>query len=281
MCSSDLISIISGICEGVPAIISEMFDFTIFTENGQLSLTSPFLNDKKIGNDDFAVSNGLAITSVPSTDIGKTVNKLLSFLPDNFESGINEQISEDNVNRLSDITKYKKSCDIHDLIDSISDQDTFFEISPESAKEATIGFSKFGGQIVGIVANNYSVNKGLLTIDAAKKISKHVSFCNSFNIPIISIVDSDGIETGGELSCATYSSELARLAKIFSSVRVPTITLHASNSIGIPAILMGSSPICSDVSIALKNSKIDVIKASTAVAFLWNEIGRASCRERV
>lgn len=89
-----------------------------------------------------------------------------------------------------------KPYDIKDVINTVVDNNNFFEVQEHYAKNIVIGFARIGGKPVGVVGNQPIVLAGCLDIDASVKAARFVRFCDSFNIPLLSFVDVPGFLPG-------------------------------------------------------------------------------------
>ncbi|MDY6864253.1 MAG: acyl-CoA carboxylase subunit beta [Thermodesulfobacteriota bacterium] len=128
--------------------------------------------------------------------------ELLSFLPSSCNSPIPVVNTGDNPNRknekLLDIVPadHTKSYDMHRVIEEIVDNGHFFEIKPEYAKNLIIGFARFGGTPVGLMANQPNYLAGCFDVEAGTKIARFIRFCNAFNIPLVSLTDTPAYLVG-------------------------------------------------------------------------------------
>lgn len=268
------IAIIPGVCAGSAAVIAGMFDFIVVSEkNGNVSFNAPFvMNAPDAGKADFVSKSGLA--TLTAKNDGECIAKtqlLLSYLPMNNAEGTVLDLSDDDINRHVDISEYESSKNANDLISSFSDNGTFLELYSSYAKELACGFASIGGTVVGIVANRKSENGGIVTAAAARKASRMVSFCDSFNIPVITILDSEGPDVSLEAEASPYAAELAKLAFAYAGAKTPMVTVIAGEAYGAIFSLMGSKSLGADVVLALDNAKVGVMSAKKAVAFLWND----------
>ena len=98
-----------------------------------------------------------------------------------------------------------------------------------------------------------------------------VTFCDSFDIPVITVLDSEGPDVSLEAEASPYAAELAKLAFAYSAAKCPLVTLIAGEAYGAHFSLMGAKALGADVVLALDSAKIGVMSASRAVAFLLSE----------
>lgn len=268
------IAIIPGICAGSAAVVAGMFDFIIISESkGNVSFNAPFvLGCEAAGKSEFVAKSGLAaLTAKNDADCIALAKVLLSYLPMNNMEGTVEDFSRDSANRIVDISAYKASKNTLELIGAIADDGKYLELYGEYAKEMTAGLISLNGTVCGVVANNKAVNGGILTAGAARKAAKLITFCDSFDIPVITILDSEGPDVSLEAESSPYASELAKLAFAYANAKCALITLIAGEAYGAHFSLMGSKALGADVVLALDSAKIGVMSAGRAVAFLLND----------
>ncbi|MBR6676385.1 MAG: hypothetical protein IKL24_03535, partial [Clostridia bacterium] len=268
------IAVIPGTCAGSSSVIAGMFDFIIISETkGSVSFNAPFvLGNAEAGKSEFVSKSGLAaLTGKNDAECIALARLLLSFLPMNNAEGTVECKSNDDINRHIDASAYAESKCATDLITSFADEGKYLELYASYAKEMTVGFVSIGGTVCGIVANNKAENGGILTQGAARKASRMITFCDSFDIPVITILDSEGADVSLEAEASPYAAELAKLAFAYAGAKCPLITLIAGEAYGAHFSLMGAKALGADVVLALDSAKIGVMSASRAVAFLLND----------
>ena len=267
------IAVIPGIAQGAAAIVAAMFDFLIITEkSASISVNPPFLTGADTGKAPFAKESGLAAISVSDDDAAMAkARELLSYLPANNAEGTVESISADDCNRMVSLEEYKASGDMKKCVAAFADDGKFVELWAEYAPEAVCGLCSVGGVVCGIIANNHAEKNGTLTAPAARKLAKLLSFCDSFAIPVITVVDSHGLDVSLEAEKAPYAAEIAKLAGLYASARTALITVVAGEAYGSVFPVMGAKSLGADFVLAREDAKIGVMNASSAVAFLWND----------
>jgi len=114
----------------------------------------------------------------------------------------------------------------------ISDHGEFFELQPARARNLVTAFARIGGHVVGVVANNSAVASGQIDIDAARKGTRFIRFCNLYNIPMIFLEDTTGFLPGTEQESGGIILEGRRFLDSIIDLRVPTITLIIRNAFG-------------------------------------------------
>ena len=153
----------------------------------------------------------------------------------------------------------------------IADNGVFYEVSKDFEPSVSTVFATVGGVKCGIVANSFSVNEGKLNVSATRKISKFVNFCDAFSVPVVTLVDSLGLEVTKENEKDYFAPELAKLAFAYSTSTVPKITVILGHAIGASFVLLGSKALGADLVYATANSEIGALNAERGVAFSWDK----------
>ena len=268
------IAVIPGLCAGSAAVVAGMFDFLIVSKvHGSLSFNAPFvLGDAAVGTSDFVSNSGLAaLTGDGDGDCIAKAKMLLSYLPMNNQEGTVVASAKDDINRLVDLSAYTASEDARDLIGAVADSGSFLELYAAYGKEIIAGFITLGGTVVGVLASQKCENNGILTASAARKAARMLTFCDSFHIPVVTVLNSKGPDVSLEAEASPYASELAKLAFAYASAKTPLVTVIAGEAYGAVFSLMGAKALGADVVLALESAKVGLMPASSAVAFLWND----------
>ena len=239
-----------------------MFDFVVKEESADLYVSSPALTGVKNAQDSIVTFSG---------DIGACagyVKSLVSFLPDNSDTGIQVSDSADNLNKMLGDLDF---CDSAlTAIGAIADNGVFIEAWSSLAKGVTTAFAIIGGVRCGIVANSFSENSGKINAKSAKKIARFVNFCNSFSIPVVTLVDSLGVAIDKENE-DTFAPELAKLAMAYACANVPKVTVILGHAVGASFVLLGSKALGADLVYALDTAEIGALSAESGVAFAWDK----------
>ena len=212
-----------------------------------------------------------------------TIRRLLSYLPDNNLSLPPRQQNEDPVDRreasLATVVpdSANKPYDILDLINAVVDTDSFFEVQRDWAKNMVVGFCRFDGRSVGIVANQPNVLAGCLDINASRKAAAFVRFCDAFNIPIVTFVDVPGFLPGTEQEYGGIIKHGAKLLFAYVEATVPKITLITRKAYGGAYDVMGSKHLRADLNLAYPSAEVAVMGPDGAVNIIFrNELKAAS-----
>ena len=257
------IALIAGKCIGSMAAIAAMFDIVVKDSAADLYVTTPDLTGVKDAQD------AIIAYSAESSQCTAYVRSLVSYLPENSSVGISSEMCSDNLNRrLGDLDF---AGDALAMISAISDNALFYEYSKNYAPELTVAFTTIGGIKCGVVASSYSVDEGRISAAAARKAARFVGFCNSFSLPVVTLVDSMGLAINKDNESALFSSELAKLAFAYAGATVPMITVIMGHAIGASFVLLGSKSLGADIVYALDNSEIGALSAEAGVAFAWDK----------
>jgi propionyl-CoA carboxylase beta chain len=166
-------------------------------------------------------------------------------------------------------TNPSKAYDMREVITRIFDQDGWLELHREFAPNALVGFARLHGYPVGVVAQQPLVLAGVIDIDASDKIARFIRFCDAFNIPVITLVDSPGFMPGVHQEHAGIIRHGAKIVYAYSEATVPLITVVVRKAYGGAYIVMGSKYIRTDLTFAWPTAEIAVMGAEGAVNILY------------
>ncbi len=203
------------------------------------------------------------------------VKKLLSYLPSNnlenapFVESVDEQKMFDE--RLREIVPddANKPYDVKDVINLIVDKGDFFEISEKYAQNIVIGFGRLDGKTIGIIANQPKVLAGTLDINSSMKASRFIRFCDSFNIPLLTLEDVPGFLPGLDQEHNAIIRHGAKLLYAYADATVPRITVILRKSYGGAYCVMNSKNLGGDFNFAWPTAEIAVMGPEGAVAILY------------
>ena len=268
------ISYVYGNCIGTCAAIASMFDIVVKNEKASLYVSSPALTGEKNAQD--------AIVSFCGNDeqcIGYIIG-VVSILPSNSSVGVQcVEIYTDNLNRK--LGNLDFGGDALAVISVIADNSMFFELGHDYAPGATVALTTIGGVRCGVVATSYCKNDGRIDVASARKIAKFVSFCDSFSMPVVTIVDSLGLAINKNNE-HLFAPELAKLAMAYAASSCPKITIINGHAIGAAFVLLGSKALGADLVYATESSEIGALNAASGVAFAWDKyITEETTREQL
>jgi len=258
------IAYVSGKCIGTSASIAAMFDFVIKNKDSEFYVSSP-VHTKTTNAQDSLVSycdeETLALSYVRS---------LVSFIPSNASVGTIVGECVDNLNRkLGDLDF---AGDALSAIATIADNSVFYELSHNYAPAVSTAFAVIGGVRCGIVASSFANDEGKISAAAARKISKFVTFCDAYSIPVVTLVDSLGLVVDKSNEESNYASELAKLAFAYAGSKSAKITVILGHAIGASFVLLGSKALGADLVYSLSDAEIAALPAEGGVAFAWDKL---------
>jgi propionyl-CoA carboxylase beta chain len=205
------------------------------------------------------------------------IRELLSFLPSNNVDDPPVIPTNDRPDRIEEALNSfipdnpKKPYDMHELVKMVVDEGYFLEVHQHYAKNIIVGFARFNGRSVGVVANQPQILAGCLNIDASKKAARFVRFCDAFNIPIITFVDVPGFLPGTDQEWAGIITHGAKLLYAYAEATVPKITVITRKDYGGAYCVMSSKHLRGDVNLAYPTAEIAVMGADGAVSIIFRD----------
>ena len=164
-----------------------------------------------------------------------------------------------------------KPYDIKELITKAVDEEDFFELKPDYAKNIVTGFGRMEGSTVGFVANQPMVLAGCLDIQSSLKGARFVRFCDAFNIPIVTFVDVPGFLPGTDQEYGGIIKHGAKLLYAFAEATVPKVTMITRKAYGGAYDVMASKHLRGDVNLAWPSAEIAVMGPKGAVEIIFRK----------
>eukprot|EP00742_Colponemidia_sp_Colp-10_P001180 GILJ01001273.1.p1 GENE.GILJ01001273.1~~GILJ01001273.1.p1 ORF type:complete len:533 (+),score=87.68 GILJ01001273.1:31-1629(+) len=155
------------------------------------------------------------------------------------------------------------------VIEKIMDEERFFELQPDYAKNIVIGLGRMNGQTVGVVANQPYFLAGVLDIDSSVKAARFVRFCDAFRIPIVTFVDVPGFMPGTAQEHGGIIRHGAKLLYAYAEATVPKITVITRKAYGGAYDVMSSKHLRGDCNYAWPSAEIAVMGAQGAVEIIF------------
>ena len=277
------ISIIAGPCAGGAVYSPALTDFIFMVEeNSYMFLTGPDVVLAATGEETTAeelggasshtAKSGVAhFSAATEEDLILDVRTLLSYLPSNNLDDTPVELSTDPIDRdLNDIRDIvpedaDKPYDIRDVIERIVDESSFLETHERFAPNIVVGFARIEGKAVGIVGNQPLYLAGVLDIDSSRKAARFVQFCDSFNLPVVTLVDVPGYLPGVSQEYGGIIGHGAKLVYAYAAATVPKVTLILRKGFGGAYDAMGSKHLGADINFAWAGSAIAVMAGTQAV----------------
>ena len=266
------IAIIDGVCGGAAAVAAAMLDFVITVKDkSKFFVKAPFVTGAATDNG----KAGHAAYEAENTDDALSfARELVTILPSNNADAIYSDISDDLNRAVSGNT-----ADTETLLGEISDGGKFIRLFKGYSDNMIFGFASFGGVLSGVVASNAKTD-GAIDIKSARAAAKLIGFCDSFSIPVLTLVDSIGAEVNAVTEEASYAEELAKVAFAYASTDNAKVTVVTGKAYGAAFSILGSKSVGADMVYALPEAEISVMSAEASVAFVWNDkVGEKSREE--
>lgn len=292
------ISIIMGPCAGGAVYSPAITDFIFMVEGtSQMFITGPkvieTVTGEKITSEELggarvqeAVS-GVAHFSSPSEEEALAeVRRLLSFLPSSHSEkpptvpyAGSWEPDESILELIPD--EGSKVYDVKDIIGRLVDDGDFFEVQKLFARNAVVGFGRIGGRVVGLIANQPKFMAGGLDIDSSDKVARFIRFCDSFQIPLITLEDVTGFIPGVKQELGGIIRHGAKILYAYSEATVPKITVILRKAYGGAYVAMNSKAIGADLVYAWPASEIAVMGPEGAANIIYaKEIAAAENPEQ-
>lgn len=256
------IALVEGVCTGMAAVISSMFDLTV-TVRGVSALA--FRANAANGEDHtpYAESCGLtALNCNTDSDATAAVRALITLLPRNNRDTSDVEPTDDPARPVpaDELTGLA-------LVRALADNGSVIDLYEAFAPEMTTALCAIGGRTCGVIATDASVEDGKLTPKGARKAARLVSFCDSFSIPVVTLVDSAGVSTSAAREPAPA---FGKLAKAYITATTAKVSVVVGNAYGAAFTLLGSHALGADLTLALPETVISVLPPEVAVAFVMN-----------
>jgi acetyl-CoA/propionyl-CoA carboxylase carboxyl transferase subunit len=279
------ISCIMGPCAGGAVYSPALTDFTFMVrDTSHAFITGPdvieTVTGERVSMEELggarahATKSGFCHGGYPDDESAlDAIRQLLSYLPQNNVEEPPEVEPWDDPERDCDMsivpTAPKKPYDVVDVVDEVVDRDSFFEVQRSFARNVVTGFGRLDGKPVGIVANQPRANAGVLDIDASQKAARFVRSCDSFNVPIVTLVDVPGFMPGTDQEHDGIIRHGAKLIYAYAEATVPLLTVVTRKAYGGAYIVMGSSELGADVNYAWPGAEMAVLGPRGAVDILY------------
>ena len=159
--------------------------------------------------------------------------------------------------------------DITLYLQQICDHGEYLELQPARARNMVTAFGRIGGNVIGIVANNSAVASGQIDVDAARKATRFIRFCNVYNMPLLFLEDTTGFLPGTDQEGRGIILEGRRLLDSIIDVRVPSITLIIRNAFGGAYAAYNSHFVGADMVFAMPDARIAVMGPGGGTDFVY------------
>ena len=280
------ISVIMGPCAGGAVYSPAMTDFIFMVKNTSYmfvtgpdvvkAVTNEVVTAEELGGAKTHTSKSSVADAAYDNDIIvlKQVRRFFDFIPLNntdkcpaikvYDSIYRSENSLDTLVPQNPNTPY----DMKELILKIADENDFFEIQKEFARNILAGFIRINGSTVGVIANQPMVLAGCLDIDSSRKAARFVRFCDAFEIPILTFVDVPGFLPGTSQEYGGVIKHGAKLLFAYAEATVPKVTVITRKAYGGAYDVMSSKHLRGDFNYAWPTAEIAVMGAKGAVEII-------------
>ena len=278
-------AIVDGPAVSGPALLLGLVDVVIMTSTSYAFVNGPLMIRQFTGVDitkdelgsasTMERSAGLATAVVETREEGRDVIvEILNYLPDRVDAETPRLPTSDPIDRLTPEAgdhipePATGSYDVRSVVESVVDDGIITEIRSQWALNIVTAFASIDGRPVGIVANQPMALAGTLDIPASQKAARFVNFCDAFNLPIITFVDTPGFYPGKDLEWRGMIRHGAQLVYAYGQATVPRICVILRKSYGGAYIVMDSKKMGNDVCLAWPWAELAVMGAGQASAIL-------------
>ena len=281
------ISIICGGCAAGQAYSPLLTDFVIITRNaGSMWLGGPRATAALTSVEDVSETGGADYHMKHSgqchfavdgdEEAVETTKELLSYLPQNWEEPCAIVKTDDPIDRqeerLLDILPKdpRRSYDMHDVIREIVDDGTFLELQKGYAKNSIVGFCRFNGQTCGLLGGNPAYLAGCMELDSCDKYTRFITFCDSFNIPLIYLVDMPALLVGDDWEKRGIIRHGTKLLHTTNTTTVPRISIVVRKSYGGTTPIFCEKGLSADFVYVWPTGELCPMGADGAIAIIYN-----------
>jgi acetyl-CoA carboxylase carboxyltransferase component len=271
-----------GPCVSGPALLLGLADVVVMTSDAFAYVSGPDAVEQFSGvSVDRIALGGAAMhgarTGVAAAVVDDDIAALdvlagvLSYLPDNCMALPPRFDSDAPAGSLADVVpgSSSQSYDVRRVIDGLVDVDSFCELRGRTAPNLVTGLARLDGYAVGVVANQPSLLAGTLDIAASQKGARFVQWCDAFNVPLLTLVDTPGFQPGKDIEWRGMIRHGAQLAHAYAAATVPRFCVITRKAFGGAYIVMDSRPLGSDLCLAWPTAEIAVMGAPGAVEILF------------
>jgi acetyl-CoA carboxylase carboxyltransferase component len=238
-----------GECYGVADFQANLADFVVQVKGSAISVSGPRALGRAIGQDYRGEEMGgweihSRITGITDKvaeneeECFRIIRKYLDYMPDNQNEqppirSVSEG-SEERMGRILDVLpkNRKRAYDMHRILECIVDEGDYFELKPDFGSMLITALSRINGEVVGMVANNPIVNMGATNTDALDKMMSFFCLCDSYNIPLIFLLDTPGHMVGKDAEAKKVGAKVVNALQCLFQVTVPKISIIIRKSYG-------------------------------------------------
>lgn len=290
------ITAVLGTCGGGLALFPTLTDFTFMEEkNAKLFVNAPNALDGNVVTKCDSSSaafqseeSGIVDVVADEATLFAKIRELVSFLPSNNEEGSDIVEGTDDLNRVN---PELANCvgDTSIALSILADNQDFFEVKADYAKDMVTGFLKLDGVTVGAVANRSEICDAegkvaekldaVLSKQGCEKAADFINFCDAFEIPVLSLTNVKGYKAT-KCSEKGIAKAAAKLTYAFANATVPKVNVIIGKALGTAAIAMNSKAIGADITMAWPDAQIGAMESRLAAKIMYDGQGADVINEK-
>lgn len=258
-----------GQCGGGMSISAELADFVFLEKDkGSIFVNPQGVVANAIGNNPYIQANDDG--TYEWEEIVERIRRLIRILPASTDfAPYIKDISDEELNRVCPDLRYKLG-DARAILDDISDNHRVVETAKDRGEDMITGFIRIAGQIIGVAACNAVDGEKRITAAGCDKAARLVNFCNKFNIPILTITDTEGYDTKSE-SEKFMPSAAGRLINAFINATVPKINLITGTVVGSAYSMLNSKGLGADYVFMWDSADISIVDPRQATEVIFGK----------
>ncbi|MCR4798284.1 MAG: carboxyl transferase [Lachnospiraceae bacterium] len=268
---------IMGNCGGGLSILPALSDFAFMTKDASLFVNSP---DAICGNSkekqdtssaEFQLEAGNVDAIGSEEEVLDKIRQMVAVLPSSSMDGAFADDCTDDLNRAA-VGLEDKRANVKDIASEISDSNIFVEAKAGSAPDMVTGFILLGGQTIGVIGNQSTEAGEVLSARGTEKAASFVRFCDSFEIPILTLTNVDSYKA---CACAERNlpKNLARMAQAFAAASIPKINLITGKAGGSAYLFMNGKSLGADLTFAFPDADMRIMDPSLAGGIIAGDGG--------
>lgn len=258
------VALVRGVCGGMAAVAASMCDVTVTCQDtAAFFVNPPAVVGKQTGDVAYAAMHGLVARVEKDMDAARaTVRSLITLLPQN-NRDTSDLEATDDPGRPVAVDGLTGTA----LVTALADNAKIVTLYEGYGADVVTCLCQMGGRTVGVVASNAAVGEGAISADGARKAAHMISLCDSFSLPVVTLIDAVGVVQTAD---PTLAPALSKLATAYLTSTCAKVSCVVGKAYGAAFTLMGSRALGADLTLALPEAVISVMPPEAAVAFVWN-----------
>ena len=262
-----MIACVMGPCRGVATMFTQLADISINVDKtGELEMHSALVLGKKLTHDELAAQGATSLVAKTEDEALTLVASLLELLP-------SCNVEDAPFTEGDDLNRQLTVCDASNginLVRELADDGQIIELNASYAPSVHTVLCNVGGRTTGIVATDYSVENGRMDASACEKVARFVRFCDCYQVQLVSLINSDGLEVNDASKQAWAMRASAQMLYAYAEATTPKVAIITGNAIGGAYVAMGGKNIA-DITYAWDTAVVSPLTAQVAVQTLCDD----------